>query len=284
MTFVVQPSVANPRVDSRGHKLGWRVYVACVSPQNSSSLRWFMFCGGYLVAADGVLSRQVLEQKGHCTKDRVSKFNEWDEFELYEPVMREKITQMLREAQPRMKPPVAKGAFELFGVDLIVGGDDDPGDDPGDNMGNTFDTSDTSGDDTNDRPGNDTSDTSGDGTDDRPGTRGDCTSKPPGSIPNDSGKKNKVPSTVWIVEVNRSPRVKKGDKNMLHALLNIALPKYGLPQRDAVWDLLDVDPDLCDTWHNGADEEQVELNTWGRTRWDATGGRDEERVIASKAE
>ena len=36
---------------------------------------------------------------------------------------------------------------------------------------------------------------------------------------------------------------------MLHALLNIAVPKYGIPQHGAVWDLLDVDPEMCDTWH-----------------------------------
>lgn len=32
---------------------------------------------------------------------------------------------------------------------------------------------------------------------------------------------------IWIIEVNRSPRVKPPDKPMLHALLNLAMPRYG---------------------------------------------------------
>jgi hypothetical protein len=40
-----------------------------------------------------------------------------------------------------------------------------------------------------------------------------------------------------------------------------------------VWDLLDVDPELCDTWHPDARDEREEMETWGGARWDG-GGRD----------
>jgi hypothetical protein len=114
-TYVVQPSVSDPRTDERGHKLGWRMYIACVSPPNSRALRWYMFCGGYLVAADGPLERGVLEPLGHVTKDRVCSFDAWPESSAYEPVMREKITAVLRAAQPRMKPPVGRAASSCSG-------------------------------------------------------------------------------------------------------------------------------------------------------------------------
>mgnify|MGYP000031011601 FL=1 len=247
-TYVVQPSVANSRTDQRGHKLGWRLYIACVSPPNSKKLNWFMFRGGYLVAADGELERHVLDPLGHCTKDRVMTFNDWDDFELYEPVMREMITEMLKKAQPKMKPPTGKGCFELFGVDLIVGEDD---------LGDTSKGS---------------KEGSKEGSEFKRNTVTDehvaCTAP--------------TPSNVFIVEVNRSPRVKIDDKKMLHSLLNIAVPRYGLPQGpEDVWDLLDVDPDECDTWHPDTEEESHELKTWGRKRWDTQGGIDGEQPLPS---
>ena len=228
-TYVVQPSVASPRVDARGHKLGWRVYIACVSAPNARALRWYMFCGGYLVAADGPLARGVLDPLGHVTKDRVCAFDDWPEAPAYEPIMREKITAMLRAAQPKMKPPVAKACFELFGVDLIVR-------------------------ETEARVVH------------REGDEG--------------GVFSPDPDAVRIVEVNRSPRVKIDDKPMLHALLNIAVPKYGIPQHDAVWDLLDVDPEMCDTWHPDARDEREERDVWGGARWDG-GGRDGQNPMPS---
>jgi hypothetical protein len=228
-TYVVQPSVASPRVDARGHKLGWRVYIACVSAPNARALRWYMFCGGYLVAADGPLARGVLDPLGHVTKDRVCAFDDWPEGPAYEPIMREKITAMLRAAQPKMKPPVAKACFELFGVDLIVR-------------------------ETEARVVH------------REGDEG--------------GVFSPDPDAVRIVEVNRSPRVKIDDKPMLHALLNIAVPKYGIPQHDAVWDLLDVDPEMCDTWHPDARDEREERDVWGGARWDG-GGRDGQNPMPS---
>jgi hypothetical protein len=235
-TYVVQPSVSHPRRDERGHKLGWRMYIACVSPPNSRFLRWYMFCGGYLVAADGPLERGVLEPLGHVTKDRVCSFDAWPESSAYEPVMREKITAVLRAAQPRMKPPVQKACFELFGVDLIV----------------------------REAEGN-----------------GGHTLMTKRSYASDAGSDEEASvdeadvdfDDVRIVEFNRSPRVKIEDKPMLHALLNIAVPKYGIPQHGAVWDLLDVDPELCDTWHPDARDEREEMETWGGARWDG-GGRD----------
>ena len=170
---------------------------------------------GYLVAADGPLERGVSDPLGHVTKDRVCAFDDWPEAPAYEPIMREKITAMLRAAQPKMKPPVAKACFELFGVDLIV-----------------------------------------------------------------RETKKPDPDAVRIVEVNRSPRVKIDDKPMLHALLNIAVPKYGIPQHDAVWDLLDVDPEMCDTWHPDARDEREERDVWGGARWDG-GGRDGQNPMPS---
>jgi hypothetical protein len=219
-TYVAQPSVGNPRVDERGCKLGWRLYVACVSAPNSKALRWFYYNGGYVVAADGVLRRDRKDPLGHVTKDRIARFADWPERETFEPIMRDKITRMLREAQPKMKPPVEKACFELFGVDLIV---EQEHDDP--------------------------------------------------SVP--------VEDTVWIVEVNRSPRVKISDKPMLHALLNIAVPKYGLPQpSSATWDELDVDPFACDTWHPDEGFDQMEMETWGRGRW-GRGGQTGEGPLPS---
>lgn len=76
---------------------------------------------------------------------------------------------------------------------------------------------------------------------------------------------------VWIIEVNRSPRVKPPDKPMLHALLNLAAPRYGFPQPDAVWDPLDVDPEATDTWYQDKEAEKEELDAWGRMRWGPAG-------------
>jgi hypothetical protein len=177
-----------------------------------------------------------LEPLGHVTKDRVCSFDAWPESSAYEPVMREKITAVLRAAQPRMKPPVQKACFELFGVDLIV----------------------------REAEGN-----------------GGHTLMTKRSYASDAGSDEEASvdeadvdfDDVRIVEFNRSPRVKIEDKPMLHALLNIAVPKYGIPQHGAVWDLLDVDPELCDTWHPDARDEREEMETWGGARWDG-GGRD----------
>ena len=83
---------------------------------------------------------------------------------------------------------------------------------------------------------------------------------------------------VWIIEVNRSPRVKLEDKPMMHALLNIAAPRYGLPQPGSVWDPLDVDPDA--TWGDHAttpEAEAEEERTWGRRRW-GPGGENGEKA------
>ena len=201
--YVVQPSIARPRTDARGHKLGWRLYVACVSPAGSETLEWYMFCGGYLVAADGPFDAHDLAPLAQITKDRVMEFNEWDEMETFEPTIREKITRMLRAAQPRMRPPKKKACFELFGVDIIV----------------------------------------------------------------------TEPGEVFIVEVNRSPRVKPPDKPMMHALLNIAAPRYGLPQPGAVWDLLDVDPEAVNGWHPDPEAEAEEERKWGSRMW-GPGGED----------
>ena len=142
---------------------------------------------------------------------------------------------MLRAAQPRMKPPVGKACFELFGVDLIVREAEARG-----------------------------------------GVGSDAGSDEEAS--SDEGDVD--PDDVRIVEVNRSPRVKIEDKPMLHALLNIAVPKYGIPQHDAVWDLLDVDPEMCDTWNPDESDKREEMETWGGARWDG-GGRDGQNPMPS---
>jgi hypothetical protein len=51
------------------------------------------------------------------TKDRVMDFNSWDGLEEYEETMRDKITLMLRAAQPRFAPPTTKaGLYTLHAV------------------------------------------------------------------------------------------------------------------------------------------------------------------------
>ena len=155
-----------------------------------------------LVAADGPFDKHDLSPLAQITKDRIIEFYAWDGLERYEQEMRDKITAMLRAAQPRFAPPTSKCCFELFGVDMAM---------------------------------------SVDGVD------------------------------IMIIEVNRSPRVKLPDKPMLHALLNLAAPRYGFPQQNAVWDPLDVDPDATDTWFQDKEEEEMELQTWGRTGWGGPG-------------
>jgi glutathione synthase/RimK-type ligase-like ATP-grasp enzyme len=46
--------------------------------------------------------------------------NAWEGLYEHEPVMRDKITELLREAQPRMRPPKPKATFELYGVDMAM--------------------------------------------------------------------------------------------------------------------------------------------------------------------
>ena len=65
------------------------------------------------------------------------------------------------------------------------------------------------------------------------------------------------------------PRVKIDDKLMLHALLNIAVPKYGIPQHDAVWDLLTSTPRCA----NGTRRATARRDVWGGARWDGEGAR-----------
>ena len=206
-TWVIQPSVREPALDARGHKLGWRLYVACVSPPGTKALHWYVFCGGYLVAADGPFDDRDLSLLSQVTRDRVMRMNDWDGLEEHEPAMREKIEAMLCAAQPLMRPPETKACFELFGVDVAMSAAGD----------------------------------------------------------------------VWIIEVNRSPRVKLEDKPMMHALLNIAAPRYGLPQPGSVWDPLDVDPDA--TWGAATtpEAEAEEERTWGRRRW-GPGGENGEKA------
>ena len=63
------------------------------------------------MAADGPFGKHDLAPLAQITKDRVMEFNSWEGLEEYEMLMREKITTMLRAAQPRMTPPTTKAGI-----------------------------------------------------------------------------------------------------------------------------------------------------------------------------